>query len=65
VETGIRAGDPVSPYYDPMLAKLVVWGETRHQAMAGEWLDGYRWKTAQHIFQLESRPQSLSWVVQG
>lgn len=35
VETGIRAGDQVSPYYDPMLAKLVVWGETRHQAMAG------------------------------
>ena len=35
VETGIRTGDQVSPYYDPMLAKLVVWGESRDQAIAG------------------------------
>ncbi|GAA4651242.1 acetyl/propionyl/methylcrotonyl-CoA carboxylase subunit alpha [Kistimonas scapharcae] len=35
VETGIRAGDQVSPYYDPMLAKLVVWGGSRDQAIAG------------------------------
>ena len=34
VETGIRTGDQVSPYYDPMLAKVVVWGETRNQAIA-------------------------------
>ncbi len=35
VETGIRTGDQVSPYYDPMLAKLVIWGDTRDQAIAG------------------------------
>lgn len=35
VETGIRAGDQVSPYYDPMLAKLVVWAANRAQAIEG------------------------------
>ncbi|HEX2173261.1 MAG TPA: biotin carboxylase N-terminal domain-containing protein, partial [Dehalococcoidia bacterium] len=29
VDSGIRAGGEVSLYYDPMLAKLIVWGETR------------------------------------
>ena len=29
VDTGVRAGDEVSPFYDPMLAKLIVWGEDR------------------------------------
>jgi len=34
VDTGFRAGDEVSPYYDPMLAKLIVWGEDRDAACA-------------------------------
>ncbi|MCK5893544.1 MAG: acetyl/propionyl/methylcrotonyl-CoA carboxylase subunit alpha [Endozoicomonadaceae bacterium] len=34
VETGIRTGDRISPYYDPMLAKLVVWKATRNKAIA-------------------------------
>lgn len=33
VETGVRQGDEVSVHYDPMIAKLVVWGETRSQAL--------------------------------
>ena len=29
IETGVEEGDRISPFYDPMVAKLVVWGETR------------------------------------
>lgn len=31
VETGVRTGDDVSQYYDPMIAKLVVWGNDRQE----------------------------------
>ena len=34
VDTGVREGDEVSPFYDPMLAKLIVWGEDRAAACA-------------------------------
>ena len=34
VDTGVRAGDEISPYYDPMIAKLVVHGEDRSAALA-------------------------------
>jgi 3-methylcrotonyl-CoA carboxylase alpha subunit len=34
VETGVRPGDEVTMYYDPMIAKLVTWGETRDAALA-------------------------------
>ncbi|HVF64756.1 MAG TPA: acetyl/propionyl/methylcrotonyl-CoA carboxylase subunit alpha [Casimicrobiaceae bacterium] len=34
VDTGFRAGDEVSPFYDPMLAKLIVHGEDRSRACA-------------------------------
>jgi len=34
VDTGVLQGDEVSVYYDPMIAKLVVWDETRERALA-------------------------------
>ena len=33
LESGVYAGWEVSLYYDPLLAKLVVWGETRPEAI--------------------------------
>ena len=32
VDSGIREGDDISPFYDPMLAKLIAWGENREEA---------------------------------
>jgi 3-methylcrotonyl-CoA carboxylase alpha subunit len=32
VDTGVAEGDSVSPFYDPMLGKLIAWGENREQA---------------------------------
>ena len=34
VETGVEEGDAISPFYDPMIAKLVAWGEDRDEAIA-------------------------------
>ncbi|MCA3212866.1 MAG: acetyl/propionyl/methylcrotonyl-CoA carboxylase subunit alpha [Burkholderiales bacterium] len=34
IDAGVRAGDAISPHYDPMIAKLIVWGATREQALA-------------------------------
>ena len=33
VDAGVQAGSEVSVYYDPMLAKLIVWGENRSVAI--------------------------------
>ncbi|MQM31401.1 MAG: 3-methylcrotonyl-CoA carboxylase [Candidatus Accumulibacter phosphatis] len=37
VDTGIEQGDEISPYYDPMIAKLVVWDVDRDAALARMW----------------------------
>ncbi|MGL6109929.1 MAG: biotin/lipoyl-containing protein, partial [Rubrivivax sp.] len=34
VDTGFGEGDAISPYYDSMIAKLIVWGADRAQALA-------------------------------
>lgn len=34
VETGVRQNDEVSVHYDPMIAKLVVWGKDRSEALS-------------------------------
>jgi 3-methylcrotonyl-CoA carboxylase alpha subunit len=33
-DSGVHGGDEITPYYDPMIAKLVAHGETRAQALA-------------------------------
>lgn len=33
-ETGVRTGDEISPWYDPMIAKIITHGETRADALA-------------------------------
>ena len=32
VDSGVSEGDVVSPFYDPMLGKLIAWGQDREQA---------------------------------
>jgi 3-methylcrotonyl-CoA carboxylase alpha subunit len=39
VDTGVRAGDQITPYYDPMIAKIIATGRSREQA-------GYRLQEA-------------------
>jgi 3-methylcrotonyl-CoA carboxylase alpha subunit len=34
VDSGVREGDTISPFYDSMVAKLIVHGDTREQALA-------------------------------
>ena len=33
LDTGVESGDEISPYYDPMLGKVIAWGETRATAI--------------------------------
>ena len=33
IDTGVRQGDEVSVFYDPMIAKLIVWDENRAKAL--------------------------------
>ena len=33
IDTGVLQGDVVGVFYDPMIAKLIVWGENRHIAI--------------------------------
>lgn len=44
VDTGVVEYDEVSPFYDPMIAKLIVWDESRDRAIARmrRALDDYR-----------------------
>src|SRR5258706_3411001 len=34
VDSGVRQGDSITPFYDPMIAKLIVWGEDLVAALA-------------------------------
>lgn len=34
IETGVREGDTISTFYDPMIAKLITFADTREKAIA-------------------------------
>ncbi len=33
IDTGVEEGDTITPFYDPMIAKLIVWNESRELAL--------------------------------
>jgi 3-methylcrotonyl-CoA carboxylase alpha subunit len=33
IDTGVEQGDEITPYYDPMIAKLIVWDRSRSRAL--------------------------------
>ena len=59
VDDGVREGDAISPFYDSMIAKLIVWGETRQEALAK--LDAAL--AAIHIAGLQTNVQFLRHVL--
>jgi 3-methylcrotonyl-CoA carboxylase alpha subunit len=59
VDDGVREGDTISPFYDSMVAKLIVHGDTREQALAR--LDTALAQT--HIVGLNTNVQFLRHVV--
>ena len=61
VDSGVREGDAISPYYDSMIAKLIVHGDTREQALA--LMDTALAKT--HIVGLNTNVQFLRYVVRS
>ncbi|MDB5751120.1 MAG: acetyl/propionyl/methylcrotonyl-CoA carboxylase subunit alpha [Ramlibacter sp.] len=61
IDDGVREGDAISPYYDSMIAKLIVHGATREEALA-------RLDTAlagTHIVGLSTNVQFLRHVVRS
>src|SRR5512133_386426 len=61
VDSGVREGDVISPFYDSMLAKLIVHGDNREQALSR--LDTALAQT--HIVGLNTNVQFLRHVVQS
>ncbi len=61
VDAGVAEGDAISPHYDPMIAKLIVWGADRAQALAR--LDAAL--AATHIVGLHSNVAFLRRVVRS
>jgi 3-methylcrotonyl-CoA carboxylase alpha subunit len=61
IDDGVREGDTISPHYDSMVAKLIVHGDTREQALAR--LD--QALSEFHIVGLQTNVQFLRHVVQS
>ncbi|PON94953.1 Pyruvate carboxylase [Trema orientale] len=55
VETGVEQGDTVSMHYDPMIAKLVVWGENRAAALV-------KLKDSLSKFQVAGLPTNINFL---
>lgn len=55
VDTGVRQGDAVSVFYDPMISKLIVWGETRADALR-------HMETALAGYQVAGLPNNLAFL---
>uniref|UniRef100_A0A0D9Y189 Methylcrotonoyl-CoA carboxylase subunit alpha, mitochondrial n=1 Tax=Leersia perrieri TaxID=77586 RepID=A0A0D9Y189_9ORYZ len=55
VETGVEEGDTVSMHYDPMIAKLVVWGESRNAALV-------KLKNSLSNFQIAGLPTNVGFL---
>ena len=61
IDDGVRQGDAISPFYDSMVAKLIVHGKTRGEALAR--LDAALAQT--HIVGLNTNVQFLRYVAQS
>jgi 3-methylcrotonyl-CoA carboxylase alpha subunit len=61
IDDGVREGDTISPFYDSMVAKLIVHGDTREQALAR--LDTALVQT--HIVGLNTNVQFLRHVLRS
>jgi 3-methylcrotonyl-CoA carboxylase alpha subunit len=57
IDTGVEEGDEITPFYDPMIAKLIVWDESRDRALArmSEALAQYRIVGVSHNIEFLSR----------
>ncbi|KZV25454.1 methylcrotonoyl-CoA carboxylase subunit alpha, mitochondrial-like [Dorcoceras hygrometricum] len=56
VETGVEQGDTVSMHYDPMIAKLVVWGDDRDIALT-------KMKDCLSKFQVAGLPTNIDFLL--
>ncbi|MFM2274570.1 MAG: hypothetical protein RL211_442 [Pseudomonadota bacterium] len=61
LDAGVREGDAISPYYDSMVAKLIVHGQTRQEALAR--MDAALAQT--HVVGLQTNVQFLRYVVRS
>ncbi len=61
IDDGVRRGDTISPFYDSMVAKLIVHGKTREEALAR--LDAALAQT--HVVGLNTNVQFLRYVLQS
>jgi len=57
VDSGVRAGDVISTFYDPMISKLITYAETRPEAIA-------KMERALRNYQVAGLPNNIDFLVQ-